>query len=404
MFEKELAELRTRYAIPDEQNAAFAYNEIFENLDVDSNQPEFFIKSKPSSEDGPWLSKDHPETAEWLKGHKDTIEKLLQAAKKDKCSFFPICTDPVGYVKYTERLPKVRDSESLIISAANNDLAEGRIDAALEKYLCVFRMANHMYQQPAMLFHMVGYAVEYLAFVQLNRFVIQGRPSPEQLLLISDSIIDVENNWSAFWPRILDFEKLFAKNGMCSINYEVNPKGKIRYSRNPISVFNPDNRKNSKTVPYWKKILRKAGAIPSWFYLPSSPEKISEMIDAAFEKHYEMAKPDFNWDKISSEIQTSRKANYRAIIEMLINLTGPAYKPIHDRYLRNLTLRRGARLLVAIKRYHIEHGTWPDDLDAIKSYVPAEALIDPASKKDFEYENHGQRFSLFAESVNIWPK
>jgi hypothetical protein len=261
-----------------------------------------------------------------------------------------------------------------------------------------------MYQQPAMMYHMIGYAVEYLAFVQLNRFVIQGRPGSEQLHLISDSIIDVENNWAADWPKILDFEKLYVKNGTCCISYEVNTQNKIRRSRGQLALTNEQFRPKKISPTYCRRKLAKAGSILSWFYLPSSPEKISEMIDAAFEKHYEMAKPDFDWDKISSEIQTSRKANYRAIIEMLVSLTGPAYKPIHDRYLRNLTLRRGSRLLIAIKQYHIEHGTWPDALNAIKSSVPAEAFIDPATKKDFEYENHGQRFSLFAESVNIWPK
>ena len=68
-FDEELAALEAKYAIPDEENAALGYDTIFETLDTDSNQPEFFLKTKPSSKDEPWLSKDHPETAEWLKGH-----------------------------------------------------------------------------------------------------------------------------------------------------------------------------------------------------------------------------------------------------------------------------------------------------------------------------------------------
>jgi hypothetical protein len=405
-FEKELAELQAQYAIPDEQNAAFEYDEIFENLDINTNQPEFFVKAKPSSKDEPWLSKDHPQTVEWFKGHQDTIDKLLQASKKDECVFLPITADHRSIGVYMEHLPEARQCAFLLISVANNDIAEGRIDAALEKYLCVNQMAKHMCQQPAMIQHLVGFAIESLALQRFNRFVIEGRPESEQLRLISDSIIGVENNWSSFLYRILDFEKLYAKNMICSISYEVNPKGKIRYSRNPIAAFNPDNQKNSKTVPYFKKIFYKAKVIYSWFYVPPSPDKISEMIEAGFEKHYEMAKPDFDWDKISAEfeMQIPRKANYETLIMMLTSLSGPAYRPVHDRYLKNLALRRGSRLLIAIRQYHIEHGTWPDSLNAIKSGVPAEALIDPATGKDFEYENHGQRFSLFAESVNIWPK
>jgi hypothetical protein len=36
--------------------------------------------------------------------------------------------------------------------------------------------------------------------------------------------------------------------------------------------------------------------------------------------------------------------------------------------------------------------------------LPAEALVDPVTGKQLNYENHGKRFSLYGEMVNIWPK
>ncbi len=117
-----------------------------------------------------------------------------------------------------------------------------------------------------------------------------------------------------------------------------------------------------------------------------------------------MAEPDFDWDKEPAEFRPPWKVNYNNMVEILISLPGPAYYRIHEIYLRNLALRRGLRLLTAIKRYYIEHGSWPASLDAIKSRAPAEAFIDPVSGGQFEYENHGERFSLYGETINIWPK
>jgi hypothetical protein len=117
-----------------------------------------------------------------------------------------------------------------------------------------------------------------------------------------------------------------------------------------------------------------------------------------------MAEPDFDWDKEPDELKLIWRAAYSAIIEMLITMHSSSYYSIHDIYIKNLAFRRGSRLLIAIKQYHIEHGAWPDSLDAIKLIVPAEALIDPVTGNKLEYENHGERFSLFGESVNIWPK
>jgi len=69
-----------------------------------------------------------------------------------------------------------------------------------------------------------------------------------------------------------------------------------------------------------------------------------------------------------------------------------------------LTMRRGSRLLLAIKQYYNQHSDWPPDLESIKSAAPAEAFIDPVTGNQLQYENHGERFSLYGETANIWPK
>ena len=121
-FDEEIAAFRAKYAVPDEENAAFAYGEIFESLDIDTNQPEFFVRSSPSSQDEPWTSKDHPEMADWLKGHQDTIEKLMQASRKEKC-VFSINFDPFQLPNNSTDFSNSRNCFYLLIVTANNDIA-----------------------------------------------------------------------------------------------------------------------------------------------------------------------------------------------------------------------------------------------------------------------------------------
>ncbi len=305
-FDEELAALEAKYAIPDEENAAMIYNELFDTLEIDSNQPEFFIKSKPSSKDEPWLSMDHPETAEWLKSHQGTIEKLLQTAKKDKCRFLPIRVDPVGIGEYMKRLPKIRQCAFLLVSAANNDVAEGRIDDGIEKYLCIIQMAKHSYQQPVIIHPLVGFAIESIGLQQLNRFVIEGRPSEQQLQLLSSSLIGAENNWGSDLCKILDFEKLYTKNMLCSMAYEKRQEGKVRLSGGRLSLTGEQLPQKIPSGTYLRRKFAKVGTILGWLYLPSSPEKIGEIVDAGFEQHYAMAEPDFDWDKEPSEFRPRR--------------------------------------------------------------------------------------------------
>ena len=397
-FDEELAALEAKYAIPDEENAALVYNEIFETLDIDSNQPEFFLKTKPSSKDEPWLSRDHPETTEWLKGHQSTIEKLIETTQKEKC-LFPLITDPLTLSKAMKSLAKIRRCVFLLVSSANNDIAEGQTDAGIEKYICVLKIAHHLRQQPILLYYQVN-VIESLSLQKLNRFIMEGRPTETQLQLISSSIKNLRNNWSSDLRNILDLEKLYAKNMLCGIHYEINPQGETRLSRGSVARTSGQIRNGT----YTRRKCAKLPTIFAWFYVPSSPEKIGRIVDTGFEKHYTMTRPDFDWNTQSDQLQPRSILNYAYMVEMLTSLTYPVYYKIHETYLKYLTLRRGSRLLIAIKQYHNENNTWPPDLDSIKSAAPAEAFIDPVTGNQLEYENHGERFSLYGETANIWPK
>ncbi len=402
-FDEEMATLEAEYAIPDEENAAFAYDEIFETVEIDSNQPEFFIKSKPSSKDEPWLSKDHPETAEWLKGRQKTIDTLIEVSGMEKCRF-PIPVGPASLTRYMKRLPKMRRITLLLVSAANNDIAEDRIDTALEKYLCIIQMANHLYQQPVMISFLVGFSIEHMALERLNRFVIEGQTSGKQLRLIANSVKGPKNNWGPDWQKILDFEKLYAKNMLCSMVYEVDSEGKTRLTRRSFASTIGQSPQQLPAGTYSRRKCAKLGVIFVWLYVPSAPEKIGEIVDASYAKYYAMTEPGFDWDKEPVEFRPRWKVNYLSGVKLIANLPEQAYYRVHEIYLRNLELRRGSRLLTSIKQYNIEHGSWPRSLDAIKSGAPAEAFIDPVSGGQFEYENHGERFSLYGETINIWPK
>ncbi len=401
-FDEELAALQAKYAIPDEENAALMYDKLFETIGTDPNEPEFFTRSSPSSRDEPWLSKDHPETAEWLKGYEQTIDTLIEVGRLEKCSF-PVAAELTSLSQHMKQLASMRRCTLLLLTAANNDVAEGRTDAGLEKYLCITQMAHHVYQQQPMIDYLIGLSIEYLALTQLNRSVIESQPNKEQLELISNGIKGLRNNWPIDWPKMLDFEKLFSRNNICSLLYEVNPKGRVRLSGGQLII----GRQITEKVPpknYLQKKLTKVRRILGRLYFPSSPKSVAQISDAGFEKYYAMAEPNFDWGRQPGESRRRWKANYHFLVESFADISDQVFYRVHDKYLRNLSLRRGSRLLAAIRQYQMEHNAWPPDLDAIKSAVPAEALIDPVTEGEFTYMNHGERFSLYGETANIWPR
>ncbi|MHC4394862.1 MAG: hypothetical protein ACYS1A_04340 [Planctomycetota bacterium] len=403
-FDEELAALEAERAIPEEQNAAKIYKQLlqdYEQSDFEPNltDPNVFYLTISES----WSGADYPQMAQWLENHQSKIAKLIQACEKDECRF-PINASPTTSGQRMDRTNAMMLFSYLLTCAANKDLGEGKIDEGLKKYITTLQMAQHLYQQPATTDLMIGIGTENLASVQLNRFVIEGQPTVKQLQLISGSFKDLKNNFSSKLAGILEYNKLYTKMFYC-MYYEINTKGKVRLNRDPGAAFRAQSPQEIPPSTYWQRKLVKTGILLAWFLIPT-PQKFAEMVDNAYIGlgYYAMAKPGFDWEKEPVESRPRFKLNYRYVVELIAGLNKPAYHRFYDIYLKGLTYRRGSRLLVAMRRYQLEHGSWPQSLDQIKSSVPPEALIDPATGQELQYENHGEHFSLYGETTNIWPK
>jgi len=420
-FDGELAALEAKYAIPDEENATLIYDELFKTIDGDPNEPEFFLSSRPSSKDKPWRTADHPETAEWLKGKQGIIEELLRATKKEKCHFsIPVYSWDLD----VERFSKMRRCTWLLLSAANNDIAEGRIDAGLEKYLCIVRLAEHLYQQPVMIDFLVAFAIERSALEQFNRFMIENKPNEEQLELIGNTIKSLKNNWNSDCPKIIDIEKLQTKNLLCSFAYQINPQGKVRLSRDPLAVTrerveeelkggeiqDPEHEAALQKLlhsTYWQKKRWKAGVILAYLGMPSTPKEVSKNIDSGFQRLYAMAEPDFDWAGSPKELSFNPmkvKFNWvyvtRSIADMMASMLEQSYYSLHDLYLRNIAEQRGTRIIIALRRCKNKTGHWPESLDELKSLVPTEIFIDPINGDSFVYKLTEENFTLYSKGKN----
>jgi hypothetical protein len=406
-FDEELAVLEAKYTIPDSENAALIYNEVFEILDTDANEPNFLFRDSFRQF---WKKKDHPETAQWLKEHKDTIEKLMQASKIEKC-YFPIGADPMSFSMSIDRLASMRRCAYLLISSANNNIAEGQIDAGLEKYLCVLQMADHIRQQPTVLDMLVGIAIEALALGQFKTFAVTGNATEQHLSVIEEALAKLKYDWTSDFPQFIEYDKLFAKN-LVGMFYAVNPKGKVRLNlgvtMRAIMAQLPEDMKNEIVLTYWHRKLTKATTILAWLCMPSAPQKAVRILDDAYEKYYAMAKPDFDWQQeplepFSRFTQwnfTQIRFNFNYFAELTAAMAAGTYHGLHDTYLKTIGGKRGCQIIIALRRYKNKHGRWPESLDDVKDLASAEIFVDPINDSSFVYKLTDDNFTLYSKGKN----
>jgi energy-coupling factor transporter transmembrane protein EcfT len=426
-FDKELKKLGKQSLIPPEENAAILYNQLIETYDPNDY---YIFDSDPNTFysifGNPWLSKDYPEIAEGLRRSENTIETLTEISKIKQCKF-PL-SDTANSESQINRNAAIRHWARLLVIAINNDIAEGRANKAIQKIVANLQMAKHLYQQPTSIDFLAGTIVESLAIRNLNRIMVESAAMDRRMNIIENALADIKNDWNSIFAKNLEFDKLWTKFELTNY-YEVNTKGRIRLSRDPWAQLRASGRElyqnagvdinqiNPNLVDflypsYLQKKLIKAETILRWFTMPSDPEKAADILDACLDKYDVMAQPDFDWGKQPQKLDSfDTRSNFNRHIFYKMHfarLTADKWAEsnytLYDAYLRILALRRGSRLLVAIKQYQMEHNAWPADLDVIKSAVPAEALIDPVTEREFTYMNHGERFSLYGETANIWPR
>jgi hypothetical protein len=404
-FDDEIAALQAESLIPDEQNAATIYNALLADYGPAAMKFSFLNRRlKTLTIQQLWLSEQHPELAKWVRQRRALIAELIEAGQMEKCRFRKnldfVITDEVR----VDRYPALRHWATLLLRSANNNVAEGRPDQAVAEYTCVLQMADHLCRQQTMLDFLVGFGIEGIGLLPLNRFVIEGHPNQGQLERICESFNSLDNNWSADFHKCLEYDKLFMKNAFCTFAYEVNPQGKIRVSRNPAAVIRPGLARRPPAQDYWEKTSAKASALLASLFFPSTPQEVTELIDDLYVKYHVMAEPGFNWREPAPEPAPRVRLNPRFMLTLFTHTTRRLYRPFRGTYFRQLTLRRGSRLLPAIREYRMEHDSWPPDLDAIESAAPPEAFIDPVTDARFAYKNHGQYFSLKGQLTDIWPK
>ena len=209
--EEELAAIEAERAIPDEENAALIYSRLVDDYDEESLWRGILNRETDGlTPSEPRLSKDYPELARWLEEHQGTISKLLEASKMEKCRF-PITIEASAMRDRMLLLGTMKRWARFLARAANNDMAEGRVNPGLEKYLCLVQMGKHLRQQPVLVEYLVGMAIEALGLTAVARFTVEGDATEAHLKMIEAALPQTKDNWSEDSPILRETERLLSK-------------------------------------------------------------------------------------------------------------------------------------------------------------------------------------------------
>jgi hypothetical protein len=291
------------HAVPEEENAARIYTE----LSWDPNLPSLDLSVLPqqvlsATVARPWRGVEFPQVAQWIDERQAVLAALAEAAHKPQCWFSVF----QGRWQEEKRGDVGYHWSSLLVRAANRDLGEGRVDAGLEKLLCVFRMAEQFLAQGSPQDYLMGTG---MAWNSLRRFA--------RLVVLEDAPLEWLSRLEAALP----------------------PPGDI-------------SKEQSRQLEEVRALYEQA-----------YPRTLGARLKSIF----------------------SPKTRSRGAVESDLIYLGRC---------------RAARILLALRRYRNDTGTWPADLRALGTRLSTESLLDPLSGKPFVYRLRGDGFLLYSLSVN----
>lgn len=157
------------HAVPDEQNAAKDYTLLILNGTGAFLDPQLLAQNvQTATLAQTWRSADFPQAAKWIQERQAIIDALLQAGRKPKC-WFSVSEE---YQQTGKRFQVAYYGSLLLLRAANNDFAEGRTEAGMEKLLCVFQMAAHFRSQMNLSDRYTGMSLTSEGLKRLNTLLI----------------------------------------------------------------------------------------------------------------------------------------------------------------------------------------------------------------------------------------
>ena len=212
--DEQLAEIDAARAIPPEENAAIIYNQLLQDPNATSPpspRPEF-LDDESFSKTGwkPWLSADYPKLAAWVEERQNTIDKLLAASKFEKCRF-PIVIDIDSEQMIQDRMTAMNKWAYLLGLAANNDIAEGRIDAAIAKWRALIRMGMHLRQQLISGYYLMGVQSDSAAMNLSAVYIVEGNAVETSLSRIESIRPDTKDNWNNHAEQMCIVLELFTQ-------------------------------------------------------------------------------------------------------------------------------------------------------------------------------------------------
>lgn len=370
--------------IPDSENAAVVYMQIFEAMErpIEYEKGVPVEKCKRNAEPG-WLKlcmakTDDKRTPQmWEEARKSLASYQKVYALVDKATSMPDCrfktnwgSDPNTQHPYYSI---IRELVRLLYTTAIIDARDGNMDSAVRNASRIFEISKNIKNEPVLVGQLLRYAIIAIGVRSVNEISKHGFTN-NQIDMLEKSLADTS---------VYD-------------GYLIALKGERAFAITTIGMllgdtsFDEDeNNKPPSITAVATYIIKPIVCANTLTYLQAIS---SEMKDAGVPVMYR--------EKSYVEIAPGKPLSLRPstiLSKMLLALNPRA------RQQRDLceARRLSCQTMLSIVKYQHKFGIYPDTLKDLRSNLKIDIPVDPMSGKDFHYKRQDKGFTLYSVGKNM---
>lgn len=331
------------------------------------------IQPRPSNPDEPELSEEAQKARDveldrqWLAENQPALVLALTTAKRPECAF----SHPERQLLFQQNisdLQKMRDLARLVILSAGELTAQGKLDEALQRYQAALNMARHVAQNGENIQWLIGTGIERRVAEELPKWAAHPDQTRARL---KKAIAMVKAQLSSFPPLARALEAEYASW--------------LHFLTEESSLGSALHGSSSWT-----------GRLSGWFegLFPWERERTNRLFENYFGSRILTARrADETWSTLDRSQRIYRNSEHisgqeKEWIRTTIYGDYVLYASFSHLEHRALTLR-GLTLQLALQGYKLQHGEYPETLDALIGPWLDSMPLDPFSGQEFHYRPTG---------------
>ncbi len=363
-----LAELASP-AIPDEENAAPVYEEVFGLLKAQASEVHDRISELLKAD--PLADEELEEARKLVEEAQPILERLRKAARLERCRFDLDYSRKASDELLFPHLAKFQGGGRLLVLSAKVNLALGRPDEAARDAAVGLKLRRCVEIQPTIIALLVDNAIGNITLKQFQKTLDEAEPSGDALKEVLSALGDVEDR-SALTQAALG-ERCFVITGCAS--YLEHPEELDELSE---LIGEPEVRRLDRAEIY-ANALR---TLEFWdVCLPLTPRPWHDS-----HADHEALNTDFG-----------KGEQHYSLCAALVS----SFERVPLTYDAKLAQQANAQQAIALRLYRMKHGEYPDTLEALAPEFLDKLPVDPFSGKTYVYRKEGAGFIVYSLGPNM---